>query len=176
MNNLRVELEKIITSGQFTTKEAKQLLGYNWNSLTSDFGNGINAVSIGQIGLVPASAQSILFKAQPGSDILTLTLGGQNIPFIALATEPNYTLYCGDISAFAGQLLELAFTASPGSLGQTGWNLDSIEFSSQPIPEPSTYTLLIAGVGILFRYRQFAFQRPAVKPVENLRDSLHCEN
>jgi hypothetical protein len=107
------------------------------------------AGSINQTGLVPANAQSILFKAQSGSFAASfvVTLDGQNIPYVPLATTPNYTLYGGDISAFAGQVSELAFTA--GIYG-IGWNLDSIEFSSQPVPEPNIFGLLAFG-GLLFR-------------------------
>src|SRR6185312_14860338 len=69
------------------------------------------AGSISQTGLVPADAQSILFKAQPGSASFTLSLDGENIPYTSLATEPNYTLYAADVTAFAGQVSDLAFTA-----------------------------------------------------------------
>jgi hypothetical protein len=91
--------------------------------------------NITQTGLVPANAQSIIFKAQPGTASLTLSLNVQTIPFFAQAIDSNYTLYGADISAFAGQVSELAFTT--GIYG-TGWNLDSIEFSSQPVPEPTS--------------------------------------
>lgn len=109
------------------------------------------AGSINQTGLVPANAESIFFKAQPGTASFVVSLDGQNIPLGDLATGPNYTLFGGDISAFAGQDSELAFTA--GNLG-TGWNLDSIEFSPEAVPEPSTWALLIAGSGLFFFRRQ----------------------
>jgi PEP-CTERM motif len=73
------------------------------------------------------------------------------VPFTAVATQPNYTLYGGDVSAFAGQISDLALTA--GLFG-TGWNLDSIEFSPQSVPEPSTWILLVSGVGLLSLCRQ----------------------
>jgi hypothetical protein len=104
------------------------------------------AGTISQTGLVPANAESILFKAQPGTASFVVSLDGQTIPFSALVTGPNYTLYGGNISAFAGQVSDMAFTA--GIYG-IGWNLDSIEFSSQAVPEPSIWTLLIAGAGLL---------------------------
>jgi hypothetical protein len=110
--------------------------------------------SINQTGLVPAGTQSILFKAQPGTDSLLMSLDGQNIPFVALATGANYILYGGDISALANQFsqpLELEFTAE--GMG-TGWNLDSIEFSSQQVPEPSMWALLIVGSGLLIFFRR----------------------
>jgi PEP-CTERM motif len=109
------------------------------------------AGSINQTGLVPANAESILFKAQPGTASFVVSLDGQNITLTDLATGPNYTLFGGDISAFAGQTSELAFTA--GIFG-TGWNLDSIEFSPEAVPEPSTWALLVAGSGLFFFRRQ----------------------
>ena len=106
------------------------------------------AGSIGQTGLVPTNAESILFKAQSGSFAasFTVTLNGQNISYVALETEPTYTLYGGDISAFAGQTSDLAFTAG---LYGSGWNLDSIEFSDQPVPEPSTFSLGGLALGLM---------------------------
>ena len=116
-------------------------------------GSGLSTDAfIRQTGLVPDTAQSILFEAQPGTDSLVLTLGGQSLPFVALETTPNYTLYGGDVSAFAGQSLELEFADWPSNSG-TGWNLDSIEFSSQPVPEPNVCGLLTLGC-LFFRLRR----------------------
>ena len=115
----------------------------------------LDNIAISQIGLVPTSAQCVFFKAQPGTESFRMLLGGQNIPFTAVTTLPNYTLYRGDISAFAGQSLELKFTASVPIPSSLGWNLDSIEFSSQPIPEPSAMVLLTsAGALLLIRQRR----------------------
>jgi hypothetical protein len=137
-------------------------------------GAGIGNVSatdaiISQTGLVPAGAQSILFKAQSGTDSLLMSLDGQNIPFVALATGANYILYGGDISALANQFsqpLELEFTAE--GIG-TGWNIDSIEFLSQPVPEPSTWALLITGSGLLVFFRRPAKWRNNHAGVDNHR-------
>jgi uncharacterized repeat protein (TIGR03803 family) len=101
-------------------------------------------VSINQTGAVPATAQSILFKAQRGTATLSVSLGGQNVPFMALSNGVNYTLYGGDVSTFTNQDLQLEFTVSSTSSNQTGWNLDSIEFSDQSIlptpPQPVIWT------------------------------------
>ncbi len=35
MNPLKIELEKVLASGRFTTVEAKHLMGLDWHSLTS---------------------------------------------------------------------------------------------------------------------------------------------
>ena len=114
--------------------------------------------SIVQTGAVPASAQSILFKAQyflaPGvSNGISLSLGGQNIPFYSLSTGPNYTLYGGDISAFAGLTEALAFTAYNVSQ-DNDWNIDSIVFSTSPISEPTAFSLFALG-GLLIGCRQW---------------------
>ena len=101
--------------------------------------------SIRQTSLVPVFAESILFKAQPGSESLLVSLGGQNIPFFVLVTGPNYTLYGGDVSAFANQTLELKFSALHEVNGPNWWNIDSIEFSPNAIPEPSIFGLFALG-------------------------------
>lgn len=99
-------------------------------------------VSISQTGMVPVFAQSIQFDAQissaPGS-ILLVSLGGQNIPFSAISTGSNYTVYGGDISAFAGQVEPLVFTAPQGNNNFS--EIDDIQFSASPIPEPSVLSL-----------------------------------
>jgi hypothetical protein len=98
--------------------------------------------SISQTSLVPVDAASILFRAQysgPPGGALSVSLGGQNIPFSVITTTPNYTLYGGDVSAFAGQTEQLTFTAPNGV--NNYWGLDDIQFSDQPIPEPGVFAL-----------------------------------
>ena len=108
-------------------------------------------VSISQTGLIPTDAESILFIAQGSfaTGPLLLSLGGQNISFTAISTTPDYTLYGGDISAFAGQVEPLTFTTPAGV--NNYWELDDIQFSSSPLPEPDV--LSIFGIGILLFYR-----------------------
>ncbi len=63
----------------------------------------------------------------------------------------------GDISAFAGQTVELKFvtlTAPQYSLN----GLDGIFFSTVPIPEPSTYALLLLGVVSVACVRRLRFR------------------
>jgi len=96
--------------------------------------------AIAQTGLVPAVAQSLLFKAQ-GVGPFSVALGGQSLPIIPLLTRPNYTLFGADVTGWAGQTSELRFTA----VGSPGFNFvvfDAIEFSPEPIPEPSAVTLI----------------------------------
>src|SRR6266446_1041129 len=103
------------------------------NSPGSPGGVAPTEASIRQTGLVPVGAQSIFLKAQAGFIPLSVSLAGQNIPIFAVGTGPNYTLYGGDVSAFGGQPAELRFTALPSN---DNWLIDSIEFSSQAVPEP----------------------------------------
>lgn len=108
-------------------------------------------VSISQTALVPVTANSILFEAnnEGGSlgGVLTLSLGGQNIPFYPLSTGSDYTLYGGDVSGFAGKDEQLIFTALEG--GNNYWELDDIQFSSQAIPEPGVFGLTALGAALL---------------------------
>lgn len=113
-------------------------------------GAGIVGASISQTGTVPSNSLSILFRAQyygPPGGILLVSLGGQNIPFFSLSSGTNYTLYGGDISAFAGQSEQLTFTASPEN--NNYWSLDNIQFSSSPVPEPGSLRLFSVFVLLL---------------------------
>lgn len=89
------------------------------------------AASISQTGLVPKTARYIFFKAQPGDSLLTVSLGGVSIRYTPVLTHSNFTLFSGDVTHFAGQSVELEFAVD--NVGWTGWTLDSIGFSSQPV-------------------------------------------
>ena len=106
----------------------------------------VNA-SISQVGLVPANAQSLQLKTAGTSyGIVSVSFAGQNLPLVALETSnPNYTLYGANISAFAGQSGALTFTASTAVNPDNTAELDSIVFSTQSIPEPGGLALF--GVG-----------------------------
>lgn len=114
-------------------------------------GGGVpTGASISQTSLVPIGAESILFKAlysgPPGGTLL-ISLGGQDVPFSSITAGPNYTLYGGDISAFAGRVEQLMFTAPPGV--NNYWELDDIQFSTQSIPEPGVFGLCALGTVLL---------------------------
>ncbi len=110
-----------------------------------------------QSGLVPSSSQSLRFKvafSNVGSGALIVTLGGQQLSLIPLASGPNYTFYGADISSWAGQTAELDFrlvTARPHVVNREAF-LDSIEFSDIAIPEPSVAGLMAAG-GVVLAWR-----------------------
>ncbi|MGA3164308.1 MAG: hypothetical protein ABSD77_08980 [Verrucomicrobiota bacterium] len=109
--------------------------------------------SLSQTGLVPASANSILLYVNMGPQRLatnfSISLGGQTIQMVALENYVSYSfiLYGGNISNFAGQVADLTLTSlSVGNGGVTYFELDDIQFSSSPVPEPSALSL----VGICF--------------------------
>ncbi len=106
--------------------------------------------AIAQTGLVPGFAQSLQFKALHGGGLgsgpgdLVVTLGGQTLSLIPVGNGANYTLYGADVRNWAGQTAELRFTAvavSPHARNNN-WFLDSIAFSTTPIPEPGVLTLM----------------------------------
>jgi hypothetical protein len=96
--------------------------------------------SIAQIGLLPMDIQAIQVKAS-GSNF-AVSFKGQSIAFSPIGNGPNYTLYQGDVSAFAGQLgeLRLSSIAPPNPFTVS---LDSISFVS--VPEPSSTLFLLTG-------------------------------
>ncbi len=110
--------------------------------------------SISQVGLVPSTSQSIIFKAQSGTpEGKFLSLAGQNIPIEVMSSTADYTLYGGNVSSFAGQTVELRFTSTYVSSGNpNNWNLDSIQFSDMAVPEPNAAALVVLGA-ILIGFR-----------------------
>lgn len=99
--------------------------------------------AITQVGTIPSDAQSIRLWLASGG--LRVSFAGQQIPLVNLGTGAgtsiNYNIVGADVSAFAGQtgLLELR---------GVGY-LDFIQFSNQPIPEPSTVGLFAFGALLL---------------------------
>jgi hypothetical protein len=112
-------------------------------------GSTATDVSLRQSSLVPLSAASILFKGNAGGP-LSLSLGGLDIPFVALSNSANYTTYGGSIPAnLAGQVEELRFSVPNDVSGNNAFNLDSIVFSSSSIPEPGVVGLVGSGALLL---------------------------
>jgi hypothetical protein len=104
---------------------------------------------IGQTGLLPAGAQSLIFWGVFAGQV---TFNGQNVSYFVIGAGPNYTIYGGNIGAFAGQTGELRFSTPPN----TGGAIDNIQFSNQPIPEPSALGLL--GLGALLLGGRFLWR------------------
>jgi hypothetical protein len=115
--------------------------------------------SISQTGEIPFGTQSLFFDAEhSGNGNLTVQIGTQNVPFTPVATEPNYTVYGANISAWTGQTEPLTFSAVEGGL--SNWEIDDVSFSPSAVPEPSPVALTAIG-GLLFAlYRRFAPGRP----------------
>jgi hypothetical protein len=118
-------------------------------------------VSISQTGVIPFGTQSLFFdaKSPPENGTLAVMIGTQTVPFTPVATDPNYTVYGANISAWAGQTEQLTFSAlqSPSILNL--WEIDDISFSVQVVPEPSA--LALSGIGgLLFAlYQRFPPKR-----------------
>jgi PEP-CTERM motif len=110
------------------------------------------AASVGQTGQIPINTLSLLFFQSLTVYGLQVTFNGQAIPLFQTGATTNYAIMGGDISAFAGQTGQLLFSALP-NLGNA--LLDNIQFSSSPIPEPSSLALVALGCGLFgFRHRR----------------------
>ncbi len=92
--------------------------------------------------------ESIEFWGDIGG--LQITFDNQPLSFVVIGSTANYTIYGADISAFADQTGQLLFTLPP-YVGNA--ELDNIQFSDQPIPEPSVVGLFALG-GLLFGLRR----------------------
>ncbi len=90
-------------------------------------------VTLSQTGLVPAGTKSLEFIA--AGDGTAVSLGGHELTKVELGPDR----WGADISAYAGQTLELQFSVYAPFL-------DDIRFSSSAIPEPSVFAL--AGMGL----------------------------
>jgi hypothetical protein len=114
-----------------------------------------NSAAIGQTGLIPITAQSLVFwgNINVGGPILNnlgITFNGQNIAFSTIGSGANYLIYSADISTFAGQSGQLLFNVPfNGNVG-----LDNIQFSSTPVPEPGVLALFALG-GLLLGFRRW---------------------
>jgi hypothetical protein len=114
-----------------------------------------NSASLAQNGDVPAGTQSIRFLTAAGLGPLdvSLLMNGQAIPLATLSQDNGIFLLGGNISAWAGMNSELRVIVTGIDVhGDAGSALiDAIEFSSQPIPEPSMLGLVPLGAFAMLR-------------------------
>ena len=121
-------------------------------------GGTFSAATISQMDLVPADAESLMFIAVGNTSLgisgLQVSLGGQDLSLVVISNELNYTLYGANISTFADQMETLNFSALEASSGYNNWEIDNIQFSTSPVPEPSTLVLSVLG-GACFVWRRW---------------------
>jgi MYXO-CTERM domain-containing protein len=115
-----------------------------------------DTASIAQTALIPDTAESIFFTASsPYSSGWQVTVAGQIIPVFQVSNVASgIYVYEGNILAFAGQTDELQFTALAGGGSPVNMELDNIQFSSSPVPEPSALGLAVLG-GLFFARRRW---------------------
>lgn len=111
--------------------------------LEGERAHGDYSLSIGQTGQIPLAARSLIFLGfiLPGN----VTFNGQTLSLIEVPSSPSYNTYTADISAYAGNVGELLFTASPNQYTM----VDNIQFSATQIPEPVGLSFLTVGLFIL---------------------------
>ena len=117
--------------------------GFVANPNSAGFG-GFETHSLMQTGGIPVETLSLRFDIF--GDPWDVYLNGKQLPLIGYDTplvhgESREIL--GDISAFAGQEVELKFVTRSVSFGYNG--LDSLRFSPEAGPEPGPAALLLAG-------------------------------
>jgi len=103
--------------------------------------------SLSQTGLVPVGTESIDFLVGNGENAAVVTMNGVNIPLISISADEM----AGDVLAFAGTIAQLTFSTTDSTAYTGQWlYFDDIQFSSSPIPEPSTFSLLSIVFIVLF--------------------------
>lgn len=115
--------------------------------------------SLFQTGEVPVGTKSLQFLARTflsPTGQFTVTMNGQLLSLLVLSAGADYNLYGADVSTWGGQSAELSFNVlgvTP-QVSSRSLYLDAIQFSSSPIPEPSTLALTTLGCGLLALYRR----------------------
>jgi len=110
--------------------------------------------AISQTGLIPSTAQTLLVDvAAFGNGPFNISIGNQNLALTTVATDPNYTVFGANISAWAGQTEQLTISVPEFS---GNFEFDDISFSN--VPEPSIVALTAIG-GLLFGARKWFARR-----------------
>jgi hypothetical protein len=119
-------------------------------------GPGAYSVSIGQTGQIPLSAKSIFFWGDESG--LQVTFNNQPLSFNQTGSFSGHNIYGADVSAYAGQTGYLLFT-QPAFSGVS--LIDNIQFTSSPVSEPSTLSLLVlCALFFVWRFRMQAVVSP----------------
>jgi PEP-CTERM motif len=114
------------------------------------FGEAGTAVSLGQTGAVPSTAQTLVFWANVYGG-LDVSFDGQALSLVDVSNAVNYTVFEANISAYAGQTGQLLFTAPVDTTAV----FDNIQFSTSPVPEPSAFALCaLGGLSLAWRRRK----------------------
>ena len=103
----------------------------------------MTSVSLSQSGVVPGDTESLtfLFRGSKLDNFFGVFMNDQRLPLVTLADGVGYSVLGADLSRFAGTDVTLKFSCF--AVGQpNGALLDSISFSPEPIPEPSTFALM----------------------------------
>ena len=118
-------------------------LSLSYQPIQGSYSVFLRGAGLGQTGRIPNTAASLVFLSKPFS-AFNVSFGGQFISMLQSGTSGNNIIMAGDISRFAGQTGELLFAG--------GGLFDDIQFSNQPIPEPSMLGLFGLGA-LLFAWR-----------------------
>jgi hypothetical protein len=116
--------------------------------------------SISQTGLIPSGTQSIQFLiASPSQAGIVqpnaiVTLNRTPISLSEISQSGGVLTMAGDVSAFAGTTADLTFLCEATQGGtfpanENIFNLDDIQFSVSPVPEPGTLALFASGAVLL---------------------------
>ncbi len=124
-----------VTEGEYHLALSQRL-----NDVTGEFLSN----SLSQSGEVPVDARSIQFYSP--RNLFELRANDAVLPLLEISGSQK--VFAADISAFAGQPIELKFTTLSGPFVYNV--IDAISFSSMQIPEPSVCALIGLGALTLF--------------------------
>jgi hypothetical protein len=115
-----------------------------------------DSVYLNQTGVIPSGMQWVQLDLNEAGSTFDFRVNGQSLTMIPVQKTAGYTVYQGNISAWAGQSanLEILEYAPLRGGGQLWFN--NITFSA--VPEPAVSALLLA-VGFCFGARRFAGYR-----------------
>lgn len=126
------------------------------------FGVTDTSAALSQSGLIPVGTVSILLDVRSVTSVegksFTVLINNQAVALSVVQQFSGYALYGGDISAYAGQSSLLTIMTPPATLAgyPNGWQFDNIQFSTNPVPEPSVLALLAIGVVGLLGYHRMS--------------------